>query len=74
MFVRSLDSLPEILMGLLVARSKIHVAVLSLSLEMGSLRVFERFGMLPKEILPLLRTDRSAVLDLPPLVFELRQM
>ena len=73
MFVRSVDSLLKILVGLLVARWEMCVAVLSLSLEMGSLRVFELLGMLPKSLPPVC-TDRRALLDLPMLVFELRQV
>lgn len=72
MFVRSHDSLVEILLGPLVARSETYVAVLSLCLEMGSLRVFERLGMLPKKGLPPICTDRSALLNLPMPAFELR--
>lgn len=59
-------------MGPLVARGEIYVAVLSICLKMGSLRVFELLGVLPKENLALVRTDRSALPNLPMLATELR--
>jgi hypothetical protein len=61
-------------MGLLVAHSEVYVAVLSLCLEMGSLRGFELLNMLPQEGLALVRTDRSALLSLPLLALELRRV